>query len=100
MTGFITVNLKFITVNIARTVKLFPALRLGSFAGILEHHFRLSFACERVLFASAMQANSFSSNSRIKFCFHVNVEWCRHMNLRSQNRGWTITPTAAVLYFS
>jgi hypothetical protein len=26
MTGFITVNLKFITVNIARTVKLFPAL--------------------------------------------------------------------------
>jgi hypothetical protein len=26
MTGFITVNLKFITVHIARTVKLFPAL--------------------------------------------------------------------------
>jgi hypothetical protein len=30
MTGFITVNLKFITVNIARTVKLFPALPRGS----------------------------------------------------------------------
>jgi hypothetical protein len=47
MTGFITVNLKFITVNIARTVKLFPALLISNPPHGLLADFRLNFRiCE------------------------------------------------------